>query len=75
MIRGTGTLSPTIRVWASLTDDPLLTVAELSARLGAHESTVRRWIHSGKLKAHKIGGKLRVRTSTALRFAGEVTNE
>ena len=73
MIRGTGTLSPTIQVWASLADDPLLTVRELAERLGADQSTIRRWIHSGKLKAHKIGGKLKSRTSVALQFMGEGT--
>lgn len=79
--RGRGTVSVpiqasgTIRAWQALADDPLLTVRELAERLGADVSTIRRWIAQGKLPAHRIGGKLKTRTSTALRFAGEDSHE
>jgi excisionase family DNA binding protein len=77
MIKGRGSASQpiqasgTIRAWASLQDDPLLTVRQLVERLGADESTIRRWIHSGKLHAHKVGGLYKCRTSVALEFMGE----
>jgi excisionase family DNA binding protein len=38
----------------------LLTVAEVAHRLGVHEKTVRRFIHSGVLPAVKIGRRVRV---------------
>ena len=71
MIKGKDSTSPTIRAWQSLSADPLLSVRELAEKLDADQSTVRRWISSGKLPAHRIGGKLKTRTSVALRFAGE----
>lgn len=38
--------------------DPLLTVAEVAARVGHVEpETVREWIHSGKLVATRPGGR------------------
>ncbi len=33
----------------------MLTVLEVAARVGRDPETVRRWIRSGKLPAHKIG--------------------
>jgi excisionase family DNA binding protein len=36
-------------------DDQLLTVADVAGHIGAHEQTVRGWIHSGELKASKFG--------------------
>jgi excisionase family DNA binding protein len=74
-VKGTGSVSPTIVAWQSLSDDPLLDVRQIAEQLNVDVSTVRRWITTKKLLAHRIAGKLRVRTSTALRFAGEVTNE
>ena len=40
-----------------MTDDRLLTVHEVAARLGAHIETVRRWIRSGDLPAMRPGGR------------------
>ena len=39
-------------------DDPLLTVADIAGHIGAHEQTVRGWIHSGELKAGKFGTRI-----------------
>jgi len=33
----------------------MLTVPETAERLGRHPETVRRWIRSGRLRAHKVG--------------------
>jgi excisionase family DNA binding protein len=38
--------------------DQLLTVADVAAHLGAHESTVRIWIRAGELKASKFGTRI-----------------
>lgn len=38
-------------------DDPLRTSADLADHIAAHESTVRRWITSGDLLAHKFGSR------------------
>jgi excisionase family DNA binding protein len=70
-VSATGSVSPAIVAWQSLADDPLLTVRDLAERLGADVSTIRRWVSQGKLSAFRVGGKLRIRTSTALRFMGE----
>jgi excisionase family DNA binding protein len=40
--------------------DEFLTIAEVAERLKVDERTVRRWIKSGQLKAHKIGGCVRI---------------
>ena len=40
--------------------DEFLTNAEVAERLKLSERTVRRWIESGDLKAHKIGGCVRI---------------
>jgi excisionase family DNA binding protein len=39
-------------------DDQLLTVADIAGHVGAHEQTVRGWIHSGELKASKFGTRI-----------------
>ena len=71
MIRGRGNVSSTVAAWGSLQTDPLLTVAQISERLSVDVSTTRRWLHSGKLPSHRVGGKLRVRASALLKFVGE----
>jgi excisionase family DNA binding protein len=34
---------------------PMLTVPEAAARTGRNPETIRRWIRSGRLRAHKVG--------------------
>jgi excisionase family DNA binding protein len=36
------------------------TIAEVSDRLQVSTRTVRRWIAAGELKAHKLGGVVRI---------------
>ena len=38
--------------------DQLLTVADVAAHIGAHESTIRHWIKLGDLKAARFGTRL-----------------
>ena len=38
----------------------MLTVREIAAKLKVHPQTVYRWIYTGKLKAKKISGILRI---------------
>ncbi len=38
--------------------DQLLTVADIAGHIGAHEQTVRGWIHSGELKASRFGARI-----------------
>lgn len=71
MVKGRGSTSPVIRAWGSLEVDPLLDVRQIAQQLNVDTSTVRRWIAAKKLPAHRIGGRLKTRTSVALRFAGE----
>jgi excisionase family DNA binding protein len=33
----------------------MLTVPEVASRVGRDPETIRRWIRSGKLRAHKVG--------------------
>ena len=40
--------------------DEFLTIAEVAECLKVDERTVRRWIKSGQLKAHKIGACVRI---------------
>jgi excisionase family DNA binding protein len=76
MIKGTGTVSPTIHAWQSLAADPLLDVRQIATMLNCDVSTVRRWISSGKLPAFRVaGGKYKLRTSVALAFMGEGSHE
>jgi excisionase family DNA binding protein len=38
--------------------EDLLTVKQVSVKLGVNGETVRRWLVSGKIKGAKVGGKL-----------------
>jgi excisionase family DNA binding protein len=40
--------------------EEFLTISEVAERLKVNERTVRRWIESGDLKAHKIGNCVRI---------------
>ncbi len=40
--------------------DPMMGIAKTGLALGISESTVRRLIKAGKLKAHRVGGQLRI---------------
>jgi excisionase family DNA binding protein len=40
--------------------DPMMSVFEVARPLGISASTVRRLIKAGKLKAHRVGGQLRI---------------
>jgi len=40
--------------------DEFLTISEVAECLKVNERTVRRWVRSGHLKAHKIGGCVRI---------------
>jgi excisionase family DNA binding protein len=39
-------------------DDQLLTVADIAGHIGAHEQTVRGWLHRGELKASNFGTRI-----------------
>jgi excisionase family DNA binding protein len=57
-----------------VTDDPLLTVDEVAARLRAHPVTVRQWLREGRVRGFRPGGKKtgwRVRQSELERFIAE----
>ena len=45
--------------------DQLLTVADVCGRIGVHEQTVRGWIRTGELKAHKFGSRIGYRIRLA----------
>jgi excisionase family DNA binding protein len=52
-----------------------LTIKQVAERLGFNEKTVRRWIASGELKAHKFAAAVRIseddlRAFLALRRTG-----
>jgi len=51
-------------------DDPLddLTVAEVAAKLGRSDGTVRAWIRSGKLEAYWLGHEYRITRSALATF-------
>lgn len=36
--------------------EPMMTVVQAAARLGANEQTIRRWLRTGKLRGHMPGG-------------------
>ena len=36
----------------------LLTVKEVAAEFGVHHNTVRNWVTSGQIKAHRLGSRL-----------------
>lgn len=53
-----------------MTEERLLTVAEIADSLQVDEQTVRRWIRQGRLVAHNLGGKAgyRIRRSDLQAF-------
>jgi excisionase family DNA binding protein len=48
-----------------MADDILLTVEEVSRRLGVHMDTIRRWIRRGELPAISLGGSTGYRIAKA----------
>jgi len=71
MIKGRGDVSPITVAWGTLKTDPLINIREASEVLGAHPSTVRRWIAQQRIPAVRVGGQIRLRQSQALRFIRE----
>jgi excisionase family DNA binding protein len=60
-----------VREWLDAEcDDPLadLTVAEVAAKLGRAEGTVRAWIRAGGLKAYWLGREYRVTRAALVAF-------
>ncbi len=49
---------------------PHLTVVEFAERLSVSEKTVRRWIASGELRHHRLGGSIRISEEDAAAFVG-----
>jgi excisionase family DNA binding protein len=57
-----------------MTDETLLTVAEVATRLRTHPITVRRWLNAGRLHGFRPGGTKtgwRIRASELERFIAE----
>ena len=57
----------------TLEKQEVLSVAEIAAKMGVNDSTVRMWINAGKLPAYKLPGSgsqaiIRVRTDVFERF-------
>jgi excisionase family DNA binding protein len=48
----------------ALSEEPLLTIAEVAAVLRVSKMTIYRLVHTGELPAIRIGRSFRVRTST-----------
>ncbi len=46
----------------------LYRTGEVAKRLGVSTMTIRRWVKSGKIKAHKIGKEYRIPESEVLRL-------
>ena len=46
------------------------TPAEVAEMLGVSRQTVYNWMKSGKLKAHKLGGTIRINESDLKEFTG-----
>ena len=44
------------------------TMREVSERMSVHINTVKRWIRIGWLKAHKVGGRVRIYESDLHEF-------
>ena len=44
------------------------TIAELAKRLSVSTKTVRRWIESGELRHHRLGGAIRISDEDAATF-------
>lgn len=57
--------------------DELLTIDQVATELQLHPDTIRRFIREKKLKATRVGGRLRIRRSELDRFlqAGEEEQE
>ncbi len=54
-----------------MTEERMLTVREITARLGVHENTVLRWLGRGELRGYRLGGRKsgwKVRESDLERF-------
>ena len=58
--------------WKSLTADPLETLSDVAKSLGVSRDSIRRYIRSGRLRAVKVGGRLKVRRSAALSLCQDV---
>jgi excisionase family DNA binding protein len=71
-VQATGTVSPVIVAWQSLSADPLVSVRECAATFAVDPSTIRRWVKLRKLRAVKVGGQLRVRQSQVLGLMQEM---
>jgi excisionase family DNA binding protein len=46
-----------------MADDEILLVSQVAAEFAVTEQTVRAWLHSGKLKGHRVGKAYRIRRS------------
>lgn len=44
------------------------TMREVSERMSVHINTVKRWVRIGWLKAHKVGGRVRIYESDLNEF-------
>ena len=71
-VQATGSMSPVIIAWQSLSADPLVSVRECAATFAVDPSTIRRWVKLRKLRAVKVGGCLRMRQSEILGLMREM---
>jgi excisionase family DNA binding protein len=46
----------------------LFSVEEIAERFGVSTKTVRRWIASGELRAHRLGRQIRIAEEDAIAF-------
>ena len=46
-----------------MADDEILLVSQVATEFAVTEQTVRAWLHSGKLKGHRVGKAYRIRRS------------
>ncbi|GHO56636.1 helix-turn-helix domain-containing protein [Ktedonobacter robiniae] len=51
--------------------DELLTIDQVASELQLHPDTIRRYIREKRLRATRVGGRLRVRRSELDRFLSE----
>ena len=58
-----------------MADEQLLTVREVSERLGLRESTLRKWVLERRIAYHKIGRAVRVPTEAVTRLIRESYRE
>jgi excisionase family DNA binding protein len=56
-------------------DNPLYSVGQVADMFGVKETTVRTWIRSNRLTAHKIQGRWKVQKSELVRVANEEFGE